>query len=910
MSQPRHSHVIDSNKNLWSWGYNGYGGLGDGTTTRRVSPVKIGDMKWSSVSAGMDFSTAITEEGELYAWGNNEKAQVGNGTLVNKLVPTKIGDTELKWNSVSSGGYHTLAITDDGDLYVWGYNTNGQLGLGHKSAIIPTPTKVDIDLKWKQVSAGRGQSYGITDDGDLYAWGSNGDGELGDGTKTESLVPKKIGEAKWRYVVAGSSHGLGIQEDGSLWAWGDNEHGRLGDGTTVGKKTPVKINTEGIEFKTLTAFHSSSAGISTDGDLYTWGYNHNYQLGNGTNVNQLIPTKIGSMKWKSVSAGSSHAIGITEGGELYAWGYNYEGQVGDGSNTDKSTQVKINLEGVAVLMNTVSTIKILNKNTIIKNPATGLYYSIKGDSIVILPNNSIENIIKYGLKAGRNINLNVNFNKTITVNSDGAEIIKTLSSPSEIYEYISDTPEFIFYNETDREIKGLTTIVNPFSVYDYISENPQAIIYTESTDDITISTTTEPYDLYDEFDDEVEVLFYTDDEEVSEADLILEANWSPIDELDGDFEIVTWTDEPQETAQRVLEMTAIPKPQFIKLANPKRLYGYLDDVLAIDASMSYRDEVRYLFTDDKATKWYAWDFNTKKFVEVDASTHELISKNGMKYNELDLLVKEDWRTWTNDHMNIGIFLKDNPRDTIVSVVDTVSYQDYLPRHTTEVEKSNFYILNTTAKINIDFNGNVLKGFLSDDDLTRVQYRVLLNGVNFYPSDGSFTELGESPQNIELALGSKDVKIDDWNTIKVEFQDFFGTTDYWSTNFMGTYSGLMFKDVYGQYYSSEIGEVLQYLDFGVIIAGQTTIEHEVILKNQYGYDVENVHIYANTSNFPTGLECEFSPTQTPFTSHPELKLSGVLKNNEEISFFARLKTVLGATPDANGSFDIIVRADRA
>ncbi len=128
--------------------------------------------------------------------------------------------------------------------------------------------------------------------------------------------------------------------------------------------------------------------------------------------------------------------------------------------------------------------------------------------------------------------------------------------------------------------------------------------------------------------------------------------------------------------------------------------------------------------------------------------------------------------------------------------------------------------------------------------------------------------------------------------------------------MGTYSGLMFKDVYGQYFSSEIGEVLQYLDFGVIIAGQTTIEHEVILKNQYGYDVKNIHLYANTSNFPTGMSIEFSTSLSPFMPQPDLRLSGVLQNNEEIPFFIRLKSELGATPDANGSFDIIVRADKA
>ncbi|MFJ7918079.1 MULTISPECIES: LamG domain-containing protein [unclassified Lysinibacillus] len=479
-----------------------------------------------------------------------------------------------------------------------------------------------------------------------------------------------------------------------------------------------------------------------------------------------------------------------------------------------------------------------------------------------------------------------------------------------VQDLLGDKPQVIYYTDSDTSLIAVETGVDPYSVYDYIGELPTVVAYTETTEDIIVSTTTEPFDIYDEVGDSVEVLYYTDDEAVTNADLILEANWSPVDELEGDFEVVTWTDEAPDTAQRVLEMNAVPKPQFIKLINPKRVYGALDDVFVNDISQSYRDEARYFVAGNTPDKWYVWSNVENKFVVADASTEQAIMKNGMSYKSLNGITDKQWRTWTSEYISIGMFLIDNVRDTIKTVVETVSFEDYLPRNTTTIKDTSLYILNTTAKINIELNGNVLKGVLSDDDLTRVQYRVLLNNGNFYPSDGGFTKLGESPQNIELAIGSKDIKIDDWNTLKVEFQDFYGTTDYWSTQFMGTYSGLMFKDIFGHYYSSEIGEVLQYLDFGIVIAGQTTIEHEIILKNQYGYDVKDVQLFANTTNFPTGMTCEFSTSNSPFIPQPDLRLSGVLKNNEEKSFFIRLKTELGSTPDANGSFDIIVRADKA
>lgn len=462
-----------------------------------------------------------------------------------------------------------------------------------------------------------------------------------------------------------------------------------------------------------------------------------------------------------------------------------------------------------------------------------------------------------------------------------------------------------------QETSVITAETDPYSVYDYISETPEVLVYTELDNDITVETTTEPFDLYDEFGDSVDVLYYTDDESVNEADLIIEANWSPLDELEEDFEVVVWTEEPSNTAQRVLKMTAIPNPQFIKLVNPLKLYGYLEDVLIDDISQTYKNkkETRYLITDENSNDWYVFDKNTREFKIVDASTHESIIENGMTFEDLNSIEEEDWKKWGKEWLNIGVFLKDNERDTIVSVIDNMSYKDFLPRDTSSLSETSLYILNTTARIDISINGNTIKGVLSDDDLTRVQYRVLLNGEHYYPEDGSFTDLSEPPQNIGITFTSKDIKVDELNTVRVEFRDFFGTIDYWEADFIGTYSGLVFKDIYGDYFSTEIGEVLKYLDFGVIVAGQVTVEHEIILKNQYGYDVKNIQLFANTSEFPDGMTIEFSDSLAPFNPQEKLIIPEVLESGEELSFYVRLRTTLGATPNANGSFDIIVKADR-
>lgn len=491
-------------------------------------------------------------------------------------------------------------------------------------------------------------------------------------------------------------------------------------------------------------------------------------------------------------------------------------------------------------------------------------------------------------------------------------MVKLSTIPSTSWKELDEVVNIVIYNEnTSQEFSSITIETeNPFSVYNYISENPVVLILSDEEKESIVETKTELYTLQEEFKDSVNVIYHTDYTNITKADLVIEGSKSPLDELDGEFEVLTWTDNPIEGAQMTLGLTALPKPQFIKLVSAKRVYGALNSLLLNDISEGQRNDTRFLLTDKMANVWYRWNKYTKDFVEVtDVHSNELILKHGMKFEEINSITEEDWNKWSKGYINIGIFLNENVEKTIVSKVESISYKDLLPRYTSLVEKGNFYILNTTAKIELEMIGNTVKGLLSDSDLTRVQYRILINNQYHYPTDGTFTKLSDSPNNIDITIQSKDIKIGDWNTVKVEFQDFYGTTDYWQTQFIGTYSGLMFKDIHGDFYTSEIGEVLKYLDFGIIIAGQTTIEHEIILKNQYGYDVENLYLYANSSGFPTGMTFEFSESLSPFIPQSELRFARTLANDEELTFFVRIRTELGSTPDANGSFDIIVRADK-
>ena len=354
-----HNLAINSDGELYAWGANLYGRLGDGTTADKHSPVQIGTAtNWKMVSAGGGHSLAINEEGELYAWGKNYSGQVGDGTSSissNRASPVKICITTTNcpanWVKVAAGDDHSLAINSDRKLYAWGHNNQGQLGNGSTYGRRNRPTQIGTAANWKMVSAGAGYSLAINEEGKLYAWGSHGYGRLGIGRQPARIIfprPRQVGTAtNWVTVVAGHYHSLAINADGELYAWGWNGSGSVGDGTTTFKLSPVKIGIASNWAK-VAMVGSHSLAINSAGELYTWGQNNVGQLGNGTSVDKNSLVKIGiASNWAGVAAGYNHSLAINTAGELYAWGQNQYGQLGNGgtnANANKTTPALVKIQ--------------------------------------------------------------------------------------------------------------------------------------------------------------------------------------------------------------------------------------------------------------------------------------------------------------------------------------------------------------------------------------------------------------------------------------------------------------------------------------------------------------------------------------------------------------------------------------
>ena len=278
-----HSAAITKYGSLYMWEYNNYGQLGNGSTTNSYTPVKIME-NVAAVSLGDYHSAAITKDGSLYMWGENSDGQLGNGSTTNRSTPVKIMENVA---TVSLGAWHSAAITKDGSLYMWGYNNYGQLGNGSSGNYEKSVSPIKIMENVAAVSLCAWHSAAITKDGSLYMWGENSDGQLGNGTTNNLTRPQRIA-VNVQSVELYGSYTTAISKDGGLYTWGYNLNGRLGNGTTTNSYTPIKIMSNVVS----SAGGSHTIALKKDGTVYTWGTNVYGQLGNGNNSNQTSPVAI------------------------------------------------------------------------------------------------------------------------------------------------------------------------------------------------------------------------------------------------------------------------------------------------------------------------------------------------------------------------------------------------------------------------------------------------------------------------------------------------------------------------------------------------------------------------------------------------------------------------------------------
>ncbi len=278
---------------------------------------------------------------QLWTWGYNTQGQLGLEDTDDRSSPVQVGNL-VTWSSIDAGIFHNFAIKTDNTLWAWGQEGYGQTGHGD---VIDrsSPVQVGTLANWANVSGGFKQSLAVKTDGTLWGWGLNDYGQLGRGNTTNYSSPVQIGGlSDWADVSTKNNHTLARKTDGTLWAWGKGSSGRLGQGALIDRSSPVQIGSS-TDWADFGVGWRHSNAIKIDGTLWSWGINGFGVLGLGSgSAPKSSPVQVGSLtNWASIDIAAFHIQTTKTDGTLWAWGRNVNGCLGDGTIINRSSPIPI-----------------------------------------------------------------------------------------------------------------------------------------------------------------------------------------------------------------------------------------------------------------------------------------------------------------------------------------------------------------------------------------------------------------------------------------------------------------------------------------------------------------------------------------------------------------------------------------
>ncbi|BDR54329.1 hypothetical protein KIMH_04400 [Bombiscardovia apis] len=373
-----HSLAIASDGSLYAWGKNDFGALGTGDYVSSTHPVRVktpDNVRFIQVCAGWDISWALTDDGKVYSWGDGRYGMLGTGTdrgssnvPVEVAIPASAGPI----TQLGAGAFHCTALDDQGNVYVWGRNNYGQQATGdridsNQPHLVASPPD---GSHYVQVSSGGYHSLALTSNHDIYGWGRNWEGQLANGDVGRGIVSTSIVKAlpgelpagrHFVKIISGDNHVFAIDDQQQLYGFGWNYYGSLGFpfSSAIGRgsaTTPIVIHSPtGAPFDQIAARGQHVLAYS-DGVLYSWGGNWSGQLGNGvkgdgiwqwetpaSNQGGIERVRQGDLPaghhfTKLVSSMGQHSLAISDEGLVYTWGDNEYGQLGDGESGTPSNK--------------------------------------------------------------------------------------------------------------------------------------------------------------------------------------------------------------------------------------------------------------------------------------------------------------------------------------------------------------------------------------------------------------------------------------------------------------------------------------------------------------------------------------------------------------------------------------------
>lgn len=307
----------------WTFGANGFGQLGDGTTTESDEPVLVAGTPgigggFLTMDMHRHHAVAVGNDGSVWSWGRNQWGQLGTGSQSPMFAPGSTSPVQAASLtgaiSAGAGSGHSLVALGDGTVWSFGNGAFGQLGAG-AITLSTTPVQAGVLSNAIAVDAGDAHSVALTANGEVYVWGRNDWGQLGDGSVSPastvgSAVPVAVpGLTGIVGVACGANHTLALAADGRVWAWGDNRQGQLGASAAL---SAVPFQVPGLLGVTrIAASNAHSLAVRSDGTVWAWGLNWFGQLGNATQVNSATPVQTWNLP---PSTGSNPALFLNQPG--------------------------------------------------------------------------------------------------------------------------------------------------------------------------------------------------------------------------------------------------------------------------------------------------------------------------------------------------------------------------------------------------------------------------------------------------------------------------------------------------------------------------------------------------------------------------------------------------------------------
>lgn len=341
-----HTCAITSDGDVFCWGDNSLGQLGDDILAFSSTPVAVSNLgsDVTSISTGTYFTCALTSSSGVLCWGDNEHGQLGDGTIIESRTPVAVNGLSSGVTVISVGNDHACALTDDAGVLCWGNNSRGQLGDGTTKDISTPITVSGLPSDVIIISSGYAHTCASTDSNGLFCWGDNYFGQLG-GAAASSIVPQAVENlpSDVTSITSGYTHSCAHDNGGEILCWGDNSRGQLGDGSTTDSSTPVSITGLSSSLTAISAGGGHTCAVSSGGGLYCWGSNWRGELGNDIDWTSSVPIAINGLSSDvtAMSAGDGHICALTSNGGTLCWGENANGELGNGSTSSSSTPVLV-----------------------------------------------------------------------------------------------------------------------------------------------------------------------------------------------------------------------------------------------------------------------------------------------------------------------------------------------------------------------------------------------------------------------------------------------------------------------------------------------------------------------------------------------------------------------------------------